>query len=198
MSLSVKLLGEFELQSGTGVRLTLPTRKTRALFAYLLANADAPQPRERLMDLLWSERGEQQARHSLNQALLAIRKLAAANDPPLGEEVVDDLMGGRAQGGKGDAHPAAAHRPVHMAEENMFQVTRRRNYLREGLVITQFYPVHRRNTNVKGRVVHEDINRTIFAILQCLTEPGAALSAVGPRPLPRLVGVQQQELAALK
>jgi DNA-binding SARP family transcriptional activator/pimeloyl-ACP methyl ester carboxylesterase len=83
MSLSVKLLGEFELQSGTGVRLTLPTRKTRALFAYLLANADTPQPRERLMDLLWSERGEQQARHSLNQALLAIRKLAAANDPPV-------------------------------------------------------------------------------------------------------------------
>lgn len=78
MNLSVKLLGELEIKRGASKRLNLPTRKTRVLFAYLLTNADKPLPRERLTDLLWGDRSEQQARHSLNQALLAIRKLGAS------------------------------------------------------------------------------------------------------------------------
>jgi len=76
MPLSLKLLGEFELRDERGTALSLPTRKTRALLGYLAVNADRPQPRERLMALLWSDRGERQARQSLNQALLSIRRLA--------------------------------------------------------------------------------------------------------------------------
>jgi TolB-like protein/DNA-binding SARP family transcriptional activator/Flp pilus assembly protein TadD len=55
--------------------LSLRTRKTRALLAFLAVNADKPQPRERLMALLWSDRGERQARQSLNYALKLIRAL---------------------------------------------------------------------------------------------------------------------------
>jgi len=78
MGLSLKLLGEFGVCDEAGNTLSLPTRKTRALLAYLAFNADKPQQRERLMTLLWSDRGEQQARHSLNQALMSIRRLGNA------------------------------------------------------------------------------------------------------------------------
>lgn len=78
MGLSLKLLGEFAVRDQTGKALSLPTRKTRALLAYLAANAGRPQLRDRLMALLWSDRGEQQARHSLNQALTSIRRLGNA------------------------------------------------------------------------------------------------------------------------
>jgi TolB-like protein/DNA-binding SARP family transcriptional activator len=75
MGLSLKLFGQFEVRDGSGTALSLPTRKTRALLGYLAVNAERPQPRERLMALLWGDRGEKQARQSLNHALRAIRKL---------------------------------------------------------------------------------------------------------------------------
>ncbi len=80
MSLSLKVLGEFSVRDGSGAVLSLPTRKTRALLGYLAVNAGRAQPRERLMALLWSDRGESQARRSLNQALLAIRRLGNRED----------------------------------------------------------------------------------------------------------------------
>jgi adenylate cyclase len=75
MSLSLKVLGGFAVQDDSGTALSLPTRKTRALLGYLALHADQPQPREKLTALLWSDRGDKQARHSLNQSLRAIRKL---------------------------------------------------------------------------------------------------------------------------
>lgn len=75
MGLSLKMLGGFELRDRDGAELSLPTRKVRALLSYLAVNADKPQSRERLMALLWSDRSERQARQSLNQALLSIRRL---------------------------------------------------------------------------------------------------------------------------
>jgi DNA-binding SARP family transcriptional activator len=71
MGLSLKVLGAFAVRDGSGAALSLRTRKTRALLGYLAVNAGKPQPRERLMALLWSDRGERQARQSLNQALLS-------------------------------------------------------------------------------------------------------------------------------
>lgn len=76
MGLSLKLLGQFDFRDAAGRSLTLPTRKTRALLAYLAINANRPHPRERLMALLWGDRDDKQARQSLNHALAAIRKLA--------------------------------------------------------------------------------------------------------------------------
>ena len=75
MGLSLNVLGEFALRDGAGAALSLPTRKTRALLSYLAVNVGRPQQRDRLMALLWSDRGERQARHSLNQALASLRKL---------------------------------------------------------------------------------------------------------------------------
>jgi TolB-like protein/Tfp pilus assembly protein PilF len=83
MELSLKMLGGFAVRDGTETELSLRTRKTRALLAYLAVNADKPQPRERLMALLWSDRSEQQARQSLNQALVSIRHLADGGAAPL-------------------------------------------------------------------------------------------------------------------
>jgi len=75
MGLSLKLFGGFAVRDETGADLSLRTRKMRALLAYLAVNADKPQPRERLMALLWGDRDERQARPSLNNALMAIRRL---------------------------------------------------------------------------------------------------------------------------
>jgi DNA-binding SARP family transcriptional activator len=48
-------------------------RKARALLAYLVIEGPAPVSRERLAALLWSERGDQQARGSLRQTLSELR-----------------------------------------------------------------------------------------------------------------------------
>ncbi len=91
MVLRLRLLGDFSVVDASGKALSLPTRKTAALLAYLAVNADRPQPRERLMALLWSDRDDRHARQSLNHALLSIRKLAGNGGPPIldsnGEQV---------------------------------------------------------------------------------------------------------------
>ncbi len=79
MTLSLRLLGGFSVWDDAGREVSLPTRKTCALLAYLAVNADRPQPREALVALFWGDRGERQARRSLNQALVSIRKLANGN-----------------------------------------------------------------------------------------------------------------------
>lgn len=49
-------------------------RKELALLAYLARSAPRPLRREQLATLLWGNRGEARARHSLRQALLTLRK----------------------------------------------------------------------------------------------------------------------------
>lgn len=83
MVLSLKLFGAFRVQDESGANLVLPTRKTRALLAYLAFMPDTPHPRERLMALLWGDRGERQARQSLNNSLASIRRLGGGNDPSM-------------------------------------------------------------------------------------------------------------------
>lgn len=53
-----------------------PRRKARAVIAYLAAHGGASVNRERLAALLWSQRGDQQARASLRQTLLELRPYA--------------------------------------------------------------------------------------------------------------------------
>jgi TolB-like protein/Tfp pilus assembly protein PilF len=71
------------LQSQPGKELTIPSRKGQALIAVLALAGGEPVPRERLMGLLWSDRGEQQARSSLRQVLSELRKVLADSDTPL-------------------------------------------------------------------------------------------------------------------
>lgn len=67
------LFGGLSFRTSEGVELTLPTRKDRQLLAYLVIEGGRPQRREKLANLLWSDRAEPQARDSLRQSLAALR-----------------------------------------------------------------------------------------------------------------------------
>jgi DNA-binding SARP family transcriptional activator/pimeloyl-ACP methyl ester carboxylesterase len=76
----VALLGGFTAFGPDGGALALPTRKAEALLALLLCRSGEAQPRERLIGLLWGDRTDKQARHSLSQTLSSIR--TAIGDAP--------------------------------------------------------------------------------------------------------------------
>jgi TolB-like protein/Tfp pilus assembly protein PilF len=61
----------------------LSTRKAGALLAYLACHPAEKHPRDRLTALLWGDRGDKQARHSLSQTLLSLRQELADADPLL-------------------------------------------------------------------------------------------------------------------
>jgi DNA-binding SARP family transcriptional activator/TolB-like protein len=73
MALLIGLLGPLTIEIGDR-RLGKVPRKARALLAYLAAQAARPMSRERLSDLLWPYQGSDQARHSLRNCLLELRK----------------------------------------------------------------------------------------------------------------------------
>jgi len=81
--LDVKLLGRMTCFLPDGQRLNLSTRKSEALLAYLAMSPGVYHPRERLVNLFWSDRGEDQARNSLRQALSSLKKLLDAQLPDL-------------------------------------------------------------------------------------------------------------------
>ena len=74
-ALNIVLFGGFRVTSRDGASLALASRKHRALLAYLAAHRGKGIRRERLIDLLWGENAEKNARHSLAQALYKIRGL---------------------------------------------------------------------------------------------------------------------------
>jgi DNA-binding SARP family transcriptional activator len=74
----LRMLGTFDGTLSDGRRLRLPTRKSRALLAYLALHAGEACDRGALAALLWADRPEPQARRSLRQALHEIR--AALDD----------------------------------------------------------------------------------------------------------------------
>jgi len=71
----LRCLGEATLRSPTGQLIHFRSRKHFALLIYLALNADRAHRRERLAGLLWSDSEESKARHSLSQALYAVRRL---------------------------------------------------------------------------------------------------------------------------
>ncbi|MDA1356896.1 MAG: BTAD domain-containing putative transcriptional regulator [Proteobacteria bacterium] len=72
--LQIELLGGFEAWLARDRALVFGQRKAQAILAYLALAPDHTVPRARLVHLLWSERGEDQAKSSLRQALTALRK----------------------------------------------------------------------------------------------------------------------------
>ena len=74
---SLSLLGPMRLTSKNGDDLTPKARKTRAVLAVIALSRGAV-PRARLTDLLWGDRGEDQAKASLRQALYELRELGTA------------------------------------------------------------------------------------------------------------------------
>jgi len=72
---TLRLLGGFSLADAGGHALGLPGRNAQLLLACVALNAPRPMPRERLAGLLWDEREERRALHSLRQCLMELRRL---------------------------------------------------------------------------------------------------------------------------
>ncbi len=79
--LKVNLLGGFEARFSGGPPLSLPTKKAQALLAHLALRPGEPHPRDKVAALLWGDKEEEQARHSLRQAISAIRKALSHASP---------------------------------------------------------------------------------------------------------------------
>jgi DNA-binding SARP family transcriptional activator/tetratricopeptide (TPR) repeat protein len=87
MTLRLTLLGGFEARVDGGPPVAFARKKAQALLAYLALPPDRAQPRDKLAALLWGDLAPEAARHSLRQALLAIRQALPANMTPLVSEV---------------------------------------------------------------------------------------------------------------
>jgi TolB-like protein/Tfp pilus assembly protein PilF len=82
MALEILLLGGFQMRKD-GQVIDLPGRRERALLAYLAMPAGESRSRDKLAGMLWSERGDKQARDSLKQAMLRLRKTVDGAGPVL-------------------------------------------------------------------------------------------------------------------
>ncbi|MCH8144454.1 MAG: hypothetical protein IIA55_07035 [Gemmatimonadetes bacterium] len=81
-SLELTVLGRFGARLKGGPAIDLPTTKIKLLLAYLALTPGEAHSRNKLMTLLWSDRGEDQARHSFRNALSDLRKALSQADPP--------------------------------------------------------------------------------------------------------------------
>jgi len=83
-ALEISLLGGLTIRCATSRTIEVAGRKDCALLAYLALSPGVASPREKLAALLWGSSGERQARDSLKQALLRLRRtLAPASPVPL-------------------------------------------------------------------------------------------------------------------
>ena len=82
--IDVQLLGGFDVHSTDGAAIRFATRKTEALLAVLSLRPGATVGRDTVCGLLWPGVQEPQARHSLRQTLLCLRKgLGRVHEPVL-------------------------------------------------------------------------------------------------------------------
>jgi TolB-like protein/Tfp pilus assembly protein PilF len=77
----LELLGGFRLTMEVDREIAISSRKNRALLAILALAPGNCVTRDELVALLWADRGEQQARNSLRQALVALRRDLSELDP---------------------------------------------------------------------------------------------------------------------
>ena len=80
-SLELDLLGGFGARFGTGEPLAPLGRKSQLLLAFLALRAGEAQTREKVIGILWSDRGDAQARGSLRQELTVLRKTLGSLEP---------------------------------------------------------------------------------------------------------------------
>ncbi len=73
--LALHLLGSLQVKLNQELLIRFDYDKLRALLAYIAVEAQEPQRRDALAGLLWPERPEDAARHSLRQALSTMRRL---------------------------------------------------------------------------------------------------------------------------
>ena len=70
----LNLLGDFHLTSIDGTQIITLGRRDRAILTYLALSPSQRESLERLAALLWGDRGDEQARHSLAQSTAVVRK----------------------------------------------------------------------------------------------------------------------------
>ena len=80
-SVQLKLLGGFAGSLSSGRPLELVGKKNQALLGYLAVNRGKRHSREKLIGLLWSDRGQAQARGSLRHALAALKEALTDIEP---------------------------------------------------------------------------------------------------------------------
>ena len=73
-TLRLNVLGRFEAQWADGEPVDFTSKKAQALVAYLAVESGRAHTRDQLATLLWSETGDERARHNLRQALSKIRR----------------------------------------------------------------------------------------------------------------------------
>jgi DNA-binding SARP family transcriptional activator len=83
MPYCIRLFGPFAVIAADGRELTPRGRKACAVLSYAVLCAPKSVRRERLIGLLWGDRGEEQARASLRQALHELRPLSNGKAPLL-------------------------------------------------------------------------------------------------------------------
>ncbi len=88
-----RFLGPAEVRvDGDAPPPELRWRKNLALAAYLICSAGRPSTRDHLTGLLWAEKPDHSARHSLREALRSIRKNAGSDSLAVeGEQITLDL-----------------------------------------------------------------------------------------------------------
>jgi DNA-binding SARP family transcriptional activator/predicted ATPase len=79
--LNLALFGGFQGRLDASAPLTLPTRKTEALLAFLALPPGRSHPRGKLASLLWGGMPEPQARRGLRQSLFMLRKTLGVGSP---------------------------------------------------------------------------------------------------------------------
>jgi DNA-binding SARP family transcriptional activator len=79
----INLLGEFEYIAASGKFTQIDLAKNIGLIAILLMSKDATCSRSRIIDLLWSDRCDEQGRASLRHALWSLKQIFSDNSDQL-------------------------------------------------------------------------------------------------------------------
>jgi DNA-binding SARP family transcriptional activator len=89
--LDIRLLGGFEIRLADGSPTGRFGPEPQALLEFLAMRRGKPVSHGRLASLVWGERDEEQARHSLSQAFCAIRTALGPNAARLVQAGADGL-----------------------------------------------------------------------------------------------------------
>ncbi|MCZ6720033.1 MAG: BTAD domain-containing putative transcriptional regulator [Proteobacteria bacterium] len=79
----LKLLGGFRIWRDPRTAIRFRSKKAQALLGYLSLRPEQSCTRSEATALLWGDRSEEQARHSLRQCLLSLGQVASGPDAPL-------------------------------------------------------------------------------------------------------------------
>ncbi|MGB8328507.1 MAG: BTAD domain-containing putative transcriptional regulator, partial [Polyangiales bacterium] len=90
-TIRLNVLGPFEAEWSDGTAVKVIGKKLQGLLGYLAVENRRPHSREQLASLLWSETGDERARHNLRQALSKIRRTCGPLIQSTGESLALDM-----------------------------------------------------------------------------------------------------------